>query len=99
MTSRDQGLDYELIAELRAAVPVPLVLHGSSGVPDEGLARAIRAGMTKINIATHLNSVFTGAVRTYLAKNGDVVDPRKYVAYGRQHVESEAARLLSLLSS
>ena len=52
---------------LRAAVPVPLVLHGSSGVPDDGLAAAVRAGLTKVNIATQLNRVFTSAVRRRLA--------------------------------
>ena len=63
MTDRTAALDLDLIARLRAAVPVPLVLHGSSGVPDAELARAVRAGMTKVNIATHLNKVFTAAVR------------------------------------
>ena len=61
MTTRDAVLDLVLIAELRAAVPVPLVLHGSSGVPDDTLREAVRHGMKKINIATHLNKVFTGA--------------------------------------
>ena len=42
-------------------MPVPLVLHGSSGVPDAGLAAAVAAGMTKINVATQLNKVFTAA--------------------------------------
>ncbi len=41
-------------------MPVPLVLHGSSGVADADLTRAVEAGMTKVNIATHLNNVFTG---------------------------------------
>ena len=54
----------------------PLVLHGSSGVPDDELGRAIEAGMTKINIATHLNHVYTDAVRAWLAANPAGVDPR-----------------------
>ncbi len=63
MLTRDAALDLELIAKIRDAVSLPLVLHGSSGVPDDGLAAAIRAGMTKINIATQLNKAFTAAVR------------------------------------
>ena len=58
---------WSLIARLRGAVSVPLVLHGSSGVPDPDLAAAVRAGMTKINIATQLNKVFTAAVRLFLS--------------------------------
>ena len=60
---RDAMLDLDLVARLRAAVPVPLVLHGSSSVPDDLLVAAVRAGLTKINIATQLNRVFTAAVR------------------------------------
>ena len=67
MTSRTAQLDLELVAAIHATVPVPLVLHGSSGVPDDDLVAAVEAGMTKVNIATHLNSVFTAAVRDYLA--------------------------------
>ncbi len=63
MTERHVSLDLELIKALRAAVPVPLVLHGSSGVPDQELVNAVESGMTKINIATHLNHVFTDSVR------------------------------------
>jgi fructose-bisphosphate aldolase class II len=96
MTTRDAVLDDELIAELAAAVPVPLVLHGSSGVPDAGLVSAVAAGMTKINIATHLNAAMTAAVRTALADE-KLVDPRKYLGPGRDAVTAEVARLLTLL--
>jgi fructose-bisphosphate aldolase class II len=96
MRSRDAVLDVELIAELAAAVPVPLVLHGSSGVADEGLVAAVRAGITKVNIATHLNAAFTQAVRASL-DGADVVDPRKYLGPARASVAEEVARLLTIL--
>lgn len=98
MTSRTAELDHDLISALHAQVPVPLVLHGSSGVPDDGLVAAVRAGLTKVNIATHLNNAFTAAVRAYLADHPDVVDTRKYVGAGRDAVETESARLLELLA-
>ncbi|SEF16520.1 class II fructose-bisphosphate aldolase [Jiangella alba] len=97
MRTRDAVVDHELIAKLRAAVPVPLVLHGSSGVPDAELTRAVEAGMTKVNISTHLNAVFTGAVRDRLAGDPDLVDPRRYVAAGREALAAETARLLGVL--
>ena len=96
MTERNASLDLELIARLRAAVPVPLVLHGSSGVPDETIVAGIRAGLVKINVSTHLNAQFTGAIRRYLDEHPTVVDSRKYVAAGRDAIEAEAARLLRL---
>ncbi len=98
MLTRDASVDLELIARLRAAVPVPLVLHGSSGVPDAQLTAAVAAGMTKINIATQLNKVFTGAVRDFLTANPSVVDTRKYLLAGRDATAAEVTRLLGVLA-
>jgi fructose-bisphosphate aldolase, class II len=94
MLTRDAALDLELIKQISAAVPVPLVLHGSSGVPDGTLASAVQAGLTKINIGTQLNKVFTAAVRDVLAADDVLVDPRKYGAAGRDAVAREVARLI-----
>lgn len=96
MTTRDAKLDEALIAAIRAAVPVPLVLHGSSGVSDAGMQAAIAAGMTKINVSTHLNKVFTGSVRAALAADPALVDSRKWLKPAREAVKLEAARLLEL---
>jgi fructose-bisphosphate aldolase class II len=99
MLTRDAVLDLDLIAALRAAVPVPLVLHGSSGVPDEGLAAAVVAGMTKINVATQLNKVFTAAVRERLAADAAVADPRRYISAGRDAIAAEVTRLLGVIGA
>jgi fructose-bisphosphate aldolase class II len=98
MTERSVALDLELISALRNVVPVPLVLHGSSGVPDEELVRAVEAGMTKINIATHLNHVFTESIRATLAAGPAMVDSRRYLGPARDAVAAEAERLLRLLA-
>jgi fructose-bisphosphate aldolase class II len=97
MLTRDAALDLELIAKIRDAVSLPLVLHGSSGVPDAGLAAAIGAGMTKINVATQLNKVFTAAVRACLNGDSGMVDPRRYGSAGRDAVAAEVARLLHVI--
>jgi len=98
MLTRDATVDFGLIERLAAAVPVPLVLHGSSGVPDDDLRRAVSAGMTKVNIATQLNKSFTAAVRDFLAANPSAVDTRKYLGVGRDAVAGEVARLLGILA-
>jgi len=99
MLTRDAVLDLGLITRIGRAVSVPLVLHGSSGVPDRELVAAVRAGMTKINVATQLNKVFTAAVRDYLSAEPTVVDPRRYGSAGRDAIASEVARLLRLLGA
>lgn len=98
MTTRDAALDFERIAELAAAVDVPLVLHGSSGVSDADIGRAVQAGLTKINIATHLNVTLTAALRSYLDENPTVVDPRKYLGAGRAALVEETERLIGVVS-
>jgi fructose-bisphosphate aldolase class II len=99
MLTRDAVLDLDLVTAIRQAVPVPLVLHGSSGVADDRLAAAVAAGLTKINIATQLNKAFTAAVRASLADAPAVVDPRRYGAAGRAAVTAEVARLLTVLGA
>ncbi|MCT2178403.1 class II fructose-bisphosphate aldolase [Brachybacterium muris] len=96
MTERTAALDEQLISAIAAEVPVPLVLHGSSGVADENIQAAIRAGMTKINVSTHLNKVYTGAVREFLEANPTVVDTRKWMKAGREAGTGEAERLIRL---
>ncbi|UNO43062.1 class II fructose-bisphosphate aldolase [Streptomyces sp. MST-110588] len=99
MRERTTVLDKKLITALHEKLPVPLVLHGSSGVPDEELCRAIAAGMTKINISTHLVSVFTRSIRDALGADPELIDSRKYVKPAREAVAQEAARLLGVLGA
>jgi fructose-bisphosphate aldolase, class II len=98
MTSRSASLDLELIEALRDAVPVPLVLHGSSGVPDGQLRAAVRSGIVKVNVGTALNLAFTGAVREALADDLAVVDPRRYLSRARDAMAATVAHFLTVLS-
>ena len=99
MASRDAELDDALIAALRDAVPVPLVLHGSSGVPDTGLWSAVQHGIIKVNIGTRLNQVLTEEVRRVLVERPTLTDPRKYLDPGRAAVRAEVRTLLHLLAT
>lgn len=95
--TREAELDFDLIAELADTVKIPLVLHGSSGVSDESLQQAVKAGMRKVNIATHLNHVFTDEIRAFLHGDPHAVDPRKYMKQARKAVTTETTRLINLL--
>jgi fructose-bisphosphate aldolase, class II len=97
MTSRSAALDHALIARLRAAVPVPLVLHGSSGLPDDELRRAVASGMVKFNVGTALNIAFTGAVRDRLERDPSLVDPRRYLADARDAMAGTVRQLASAI--
>ena len=99
MTRREAALDNVLIGELRESVPVPLVLHGSSGVPDRGIRDAIRSGIVKVNVSTYLNGAFTGAVRERLGDDPDLVDPRKYLGAGRAAMTAATERMLRVIAA
>jgi fructose-bisphosphate aldolase class II len=99
MTTQTARLDHELITRLAGAVGVPLVLHGSSGVPDEELAQAVRHGIVKVNIGTAVNVALTGAIRTWLSAHPDTVDPRKYLAPARDQVAAAVTRLLTVVAT
>ena len=98
MSDRTASLDFDLISQLRSALPVPLVLHGSSGVADEELRKAVDAGITKINVGTLLNIHFTTAVRAYLASDATVSDPRRYLAPARTAVADAVAHMITAIN-
>ena len=87
----------DLIARLAEAVPVPLVLHGSSGVPDDDLAAAVKAGMRKINIGTLLSVAYTGEIRAVLATHPDLTDPRRYLMPARASIADQVQALLAVI--
>ena len=89
-TEKHVVLDLERLKAIRARVSVPLVLHGSSGVTDDNVAQGIQLGLSKINLSTQLNKVFTEAARAALV-DGKIVDPRKYLEPARAAM-TEAVR-------
>jgi fructose-bisphosphate aldolase class II len=96
MTERTAHPDDELISRIASAVPVPLVLHGSSGVSDEGLTAAVAAGIRKVNVGTQLSVAYTGAL---VARLGPGPDPRKALAAARDAIAGDVERLLRIISA
>ena len=80
-------LDVERLSEIRKVVSIPLVLHGTSGVPDDAVRECIKRGICKVNYATDLRIAFSKGVKAYIKENPDVFDPKKYNAKGREEVK------------
>ncbi|MFF2486042.1 class II fructose-bisphosphate aldolase [Microbacterium sp. NPDC058062] len=96
MTERTAHPDNALIGRIAAAVPVPLVLHGSSGVPDAGLAAAVAAGIRKVNVGTQVSAAYT---RELVAGLGPGPDPRKALTAARTAIAGDVERLLRVISA
>ncbi|MEV7990368.1 class II fructose-bisphosphate aldolase [Streptomyces sp. NPDC086077] len=98
MTTRTATLDHTLLKSLSGTLDVPLVLHGSSGVPDGELTAAVAGGITKVNVGTALNIAMTGAIREFLAAHPEAVDSRKYLSVGREAMVRTVAAILRTLA-
>lgn len=98
MATRSAAVDTDLIARLRATLAVPLALHGSSGLSDHELTRAVEAGMTKINVGTAVNVAMTEAVRVVLGSDESVVDPRHYLAPARTQMSAVVTSIIETLA-
>lgn len=96
MLDKSSELDFELITQLKNAVGVPLVLHGSSGVSHLDLRKAISAGINKINIATELNVVFNDVIKQHVADAPG--DPRKFLIPARDALKSHVVFLHKTLA-
>ncbi|MGI6211984.1 MAG: class II fructose-1,6-bisphosphate aldolase [Anaerovoracaceae bacterium] len=92
-------LDVERITAVRQYVSIPLVLHGTSGVPDEQVAECVRRGMCKVNFATDLRIAFTNGVKAFIEANPDVFDPKKYNAEGRERVKEYVMQKMEVVGS
>ncbi|WP_326751366.1 class II fructose-bisphosphate aldolase family protein [Streptomyces hirsutus] len=99
MTTRTAALDHALLGRLSAALDVPLVLHGSSGLPDTELTAAVGSGIAKVNIGTALNIAMTGAVRDFLAAHPEAVDSRGYLTVGREAMARAVADIIGTLTA
>lgn len=97
MTTRTAALDHDLLKRLAGGLDVPLVLHGSSGVPDTELAAAVRGGIAKVNVGTALNIAMTNAIRAFLAEHPAAVDSRKYLSVGREAMTRTVSDLIMVL--
>ncbi|MER5935709.1 class II fructose-bisphosphate aldolase [Streptomyces sp. NPDC001928] len=99
MTTRTATLDHDLLKRLAAALDVPLVLHGSSGVPDDELTAAVAGGIAKVNVGTALNIAMTSAIRDFLAAHPEAVDSRKYLSVGREAMVRAVADIIGVLGA
>lgn len=99
MTSRDAAIDIDLIARLAVAVPVPLVLHGSSGVSDELLRKAVGAGISKVNVGTAIGVATTREIRAILESNDTMTDPRRYLGPAREAVADTVEKLCGVVAA
>ncbi|SFJ72129.1 fructose-bisphosphate aldolase, class II [Paenibacillus sp. UNC496MF] len=99
MYKGEPKIHYDIIQKVADAIPVPVVLHGGSGVPDEAIRLSIAAGVGKINVNTENQVACTNAIREVLASNDSVYDPRKYLTPARNAMQAVVQEKIRLFGS
>ncbi|QEK11503.1 class II fructose-1,6-bisphosphate aldolase [Crassaminicella thermophila] len=92
-------LDFDRIKVIKERLNMPLVLHGSSGVPEESIKKAVSLGINKINIDTDIRMAFHKAVKAFVADNPDVYDPRKIVGPARIAMKEVIAEKMKMFGA
>lgn len=92
-------IHYDIIEKVAGAIPISLVLHGGSGVPDDLIKQSITSGITKINVNTENQVAFTGTIREVFAKDAKVYDPRKFLGPARQAIAEVVKSKIELFGS
>ena len=85
--------------KIKALINIPIVLHGSSGVPDESITRAIQLGVRKVNIDTNLREAFLAGVREVLEKDPKQIDPRKILGPAKNKMSEVIREKIRLFGS
>lgn len=91
-------LDFELIKSIKKITNIPLVLHGSSFIPDDDLKKAISFGITKININSEIQMAWANSVRKFLIFNSEY-DPRKIIQSGEKTIKEAVKKKFKILDS
>ncbi|SHH44001.1 class II fructose-1,6-bisphosphate aldolase [Sporanaerobacter acetigenes] len=92
-------LDFDRIKIIKEKTNMPLVLHGSSGVPYESLEKAVSLGINKINIDTDIRAAFAQAVKDFLKENPDNIDPRKILGPARMSMKEVVMEKMKVFGS
>lgn len=99
VTGVSPNIRLDRLAEIQKAVPVPLVLHGGSGTPEQDIKEAIGRGIVKININTESRVAFSEALRKALQDNPEEVVPYKYLPEAIAAVQAVTEKYIKLFGS
>ena len=92
------NLDYKLVKDIANIIPVPLVMHGTSGISFDAIKQAIDSGITKVNVGTDLLIVYNKAIRKYLENNPLAYDIRKINSPGINAIKEITKKYLELFN-
>lgn len=95
----EPNLDFERMKTISEIIPIPLVLHGGSGIPDEKIVTAIKCGISKINVNTELQVAWSDALREFTKQDIKAYDPRKIIGSGEKAMKEKIKEKVRLFGT
>jgi fructose-bisphosphate aldolase class II len=96
MYATEPVINFDRVKEITARKPVPIVLHGGTGLSEDTFRRLIQNGCAKVNISTKLKMEFADGLRTYLESKPKEYDPLKLLRAVHQDVKSMATGFMNI---
>jgi fructose-bisphosphate aldolase class II len=96
---REPKINFDRVSEIVEALPLPLVVHGGTGLGDNVIQELIRRGAVKINLSTQLKITFTNSLRTVLNDHPDEHEPLKLLGAVEKNVQNMAADFMRAIGS
>jgi ketose-bisphosphate aldolase len=88
-------LEFGLLEELHAAVTVPLVMHGGTGIPAKDIQRSVSLGIAKVNVASELVHGFRECLTSQWGKGANLWSPLA-VAEARRIMEPVVEKWITI---
>ena len=94
-----ERVDQERLKKIRDLVKIPLVLHGGSGLSAVTFKKAIKNGVSVINIDTNLRLAFRKALVKTINKESNIIDPRKILNPSTEAMQAEVIKMINIFGS
>ena len=92
-------LDFDRLQTIAERVPVPMVLHGGSGISDDDFQKAISLGINKINIYTEMSAAAAASMRDRTAESDTPLDYPTLLAQARKSVKEVVTHKIRIFGS
>jgi ketose-bisphosphate aldolase len=92
-------INFDRVSEIVAAEPIPLVVHGGTGLSEETFHELIRRGAPKVNVSTQLKIVLADSYRTYLEEKPKEYDPLKLLGAAKKNLVAQVIYFMKVFAS
>ncbi|MBU0707743.1 class II fructose-bisphosphate aldolase [Patescibacteria group bacterium] len=96
---KNEKIHFDLIKKIKLVTDIPLVLHGASGLPNDEITRAVKEGVTKVNIGTETKNLFVDSIKDTLKKHPEVNGPRSLMTPTVEAIKKMIKEKIKMLGS